>query len=102
MVTGRREFLGKRGGPEQSWIGAAGATGTAELESENIYEQSTLDRYVSEYGQFYGGRSGRHTGGGMSDPFRSVQYPERSEQGTGSCPTRNVPGQHGPGSIPRN
>ena len=63
---------------------------------------STLAGYVSVYGRFYGDRLGRQTGGGTSDPFRNVQHPERSERGTGICPARNVPGEHGPGSFPVN
>ena len=44
----------------------------------------------------------------MPDPFRNVQYPERlerlerSEWGTVIRPAQIVPGQHGPGHIPRN
>ena len=47
-----------------------------------------------------GGRLVIQTWGDTSDPFRNVQYPERSERGNGIHPAWNVPGQHGPGSIP--
>ena len=90
--TGRQESLGERGGPEQSWIGTASMAGLATREKKNINKRSTLVGYVLEYGRFYGGGSGRQTGGGTPHPFRNVQHPERSEQGNGIRPTRNVPG----------
>ena len=48
---------------------------------------------MSEYGRFYGGGVEQKTGGGTSNPFRNVQHPERSEQGTGIRSARNVPVQ---------
>ena len=100
MGTGQRELLGKRGGPERSWIGTTGAAGPAAQEDENINKQYTIVGYVSEYGRFYGEMSVRYTGGGTSDPFRKIQYPEQLERGHGIHPALNVPGQHGLGSIP--
>ena len=47
MGTGQRELLGKRGGPERSWIGTTGAAGPAAQEDENINKQYTIVGYVS-------------------------------------------------------
>ena len=61
-------MLYERGGPEQSWIGTAGAAEPETREDENISKRSTLVGYVSEYGNFYRGRSVRKIGGGTYDP----------------------------------
>ena len=42
---------------------------------------STLVGYVSDFGRVYGGRLGRQTGGGTSDPFRNVKIQNGRNRG---------------------
>ena len=57
--------------------------------------------YVLVYGEFYGRGLGYQEGGGTYDPFRVVQYPQRSEGRTKVHSARSVAIQRGPWRLPK-